>query len=56
MLSGIGAYHYMRSESRAAMRVGRDMVRLGRRGDDPAAYVEGQRRIGGAFQQLSSHL
>ena len=52
MLSGIGAYHIMRSESRAALRVGRDILRLGRRGDDPAAYVEGQRRIGGAFQQL----
>ena len=42
----------MRSESRAALRVGRDILRLSRRGDDPAAYVEGQRRIGGAFQQL----
>ena len=52
MLSGIGAYHIMRSESRAALRVGRDILRLSRRGDDPAAYVEGQRRIGGAFQQL----
>ena len=52
MLSGIGAYHYLRSESRASLRVGRDIVRLGRRGGDPAVYVEGQRRIGGAFQQL----
>ena len=42
----------MRSESRAALRVGRDILRLSRRGDDPAAYVEGQRRIGGALQQL----
>ena len=52
LLSGIGAYHFMRSESRAALRVGRDVLRLSRRGDDPAAYVEGQRRIGGAFHQL----
>ena len=52
LLSGIGAYHNMRSESRAALRVGRDILRLSRRGGDPAAYVEGQRRIGGAFQQL----
>ena len=52
LLSGIGAYHFMRSESRAALRVGRDILRLSRRGADPAAYVEGQRRIGGAFQQL----
>ena len=51
LLSGIGAYHYLRSESRASLKVGRDMVRLSR-GGDPAAYVEGQRRIGGAFQQL----
>jgi predicted ATPase len=52
MLSGIGAYHTMRSESRAALWVGRDIVRLSRRGDNPAAYVEGQRRIGAALQQL----
>ena len=51
LLSGIGAYHYLRSESRASLKVGRDVVRLSR-GGDPAAYVEGQRRIGGAFQQL----
>ncbi len=52
LLSGIGAYHYMRSESRAALRVGRDILRLSRRGADPATYVEAQRRIGGALQQL----
>ena len=52
VLSGIGAYHFMRSESRAALRVGGDILRLGRRGGDPAAYIEGQRRVGGAFQQL----
>ena len=33
MLSGIGAYHIMRSESRAALRGGRDILRLSRRGD-----------------------
>ena len=51
LLSGIGAYHYLRSETRASLKVGRDLIRLSR-GGDPAAYVEGQRRIGGAFQQL----
>ena len=52
MLSGIGAYHLMRSESRASLGAGRDILRLGRQGNDPAAYVEGQRRIGTAFMQL----
>ena len=52
VLSGIGAYHYLRSESRAALRVGGDIVRLGRRGEDPTVYIEGQRRVGGALQQL----
>ena len=52
VLSGIGAYHYLRSESRAALRLGGDIVRLGRRGGDPTVYIEGQRRVGGALQQL----
>ena len=52
VLSGIGAYHYLRSESRAALRLGGDIVRLGRRSGDPTVYIEGQRRVGGALQQL----
>jgi len=42
----------LRSESRAALKAGRDILRLSRRSGDPAAYVEGQRRIGATLQQL----